>query len=161
MQCGHICHRWQFSSSSIYKLANHVVESDSLNKFKPQHLFNTVWAFATAQVSDPKLFEKVAKAAIQRKEEFDSQGIANLTNSCSCAKLIDTYIDKDLSQIALAYAVADIDAPTLFYDDFINKVWRRTTDLLRLMSHSPTSGICGRRQKDLCMNATRHSFPRI
>jgi len=32
--------------------------------------------------------------------------------------LIDTYIDKDLSQIA---AVADIDAPTLFNDDFINK----------------------------------------
>jgi len=55
---------WAYATAGIShrqlfdKLANHIVESDSLHKFKPQHLFNIVWAYATAQVSDPKLFEK-------------------------------------------------------------------------------------------------------
>eukprot|EP00985_Skeletonema_marinoi_P009303 scaffold4323_cov133-Skeletonema_marinoi.AAC.5 len=49
-----------------------------LDRFIPQDLANTVWAYATAQISHPKMFRKVAKAAIQRKREFISQQIANL-----------------------------------------------------------------------------------
>ena len=41
-------------------MANHRVESDNLDKFKPQSLKDTVWAFATARVQHPQLFEKLA-----------------------------------------------------------------------------------------------------
>eukprot|EP00984_Skeletonema_dohrnii_P015302 scaffold6582_cov83-Skeletonema_dohrnii-CCMP3373.AAC.3 len=119
------------------KLANHIVESDNLNRFEPQALSNTMWAYATAQVSHPQLFRKVAKAAIQRKEEFDSQAVANLLWAYAtmgivdkqlfssfvpkAARLIDSYTDQGLANSGWAYAVADVDDPTLFNAHFINK----------------------------------------
>jgi len=134
---------WAIATAGIHhptlfnKMANHIVESDSLHKFDPQALKDTMWAYATAQVSHPKLFHKVTKAAIKSKEDFVSQGIANLlwayatmgiidkqlfsSFALTAAKLIDTYTNQDLANIAWAYAVADVDAPTLFNDDFINK----------------------------------------
>jgi len=39
----------------------------------------------------------------------------------TAAKLIDSYNNQGLANIAWAYAVADVDAPTLFNDHFINK----------------------------------------
>ncbi|KAL7432976.1 hypothetical protein ACHAXM_005056 [Skeletonema potamos] len=134
---------WAYATAGIHhptlfnKMANHIVASGSLHKFDPQELKDIVWAYATAQVSHPKLFHKVTKAAIKSKEDFVSQGIANLlwayatmgiidkqlfsSFALTAAKLIDTYTNQDLANIAWAYAVADVDAPTLFNDDFINK----------------------------------------
>ncbi len=134
---------WAYATAGVShpelfdKMANHIVKLDNLREFKPQHLSNIVWAYATAQVSHPKMFQKVAKAAIQRKEELTSQQVANLLWSYAtmgiidkvlfssfapiAAKLIDIYNNQDLSHIAWAYAAADVDAPTLFNDRFINK----------------------------------------
>ncbi len=39
----------------------------------------------------------------------------------TAAELVDSHTNQDLDNIALAYAVADIDAPALFNDHFINK----------------------------------------
>jgi hypothetical protein len=135
---------WAYATAGISnpqlfnKIANHIVESDSLHKFDPQELKDIMWAYATAQVSHPKLFQKVAKAAMQREAEFNnSQHVANLlwayttmgitdkqlfsSFALTAAKLIDSYNNQDLANIAWAYAVADVDAPTLFNDDFIDK----------------------------------------
>jgi len=45
--------------------------------FNSQELANTVWAFATADVKAPELFDTVASAALPRLGEFNSQGFAN------------------------------------------------------------------------------------
>ena len=120
------------------KLANHIVKTDNLNQFFPQALSNIVWAYATARVHHPKLFQKVAEAAMQREREFsNSQHVANLLWSYAtmgitdkqlflsfmptAAKLIDSYTNQGLANIAWAYAVADVDAPTLFNAHFNNK----------------------------------------
>jgi hypothetical protein len=139
---------WGYATAGIHhptlfeKIANHIVESDSLDKFEPQELKDTVWAYATAEVSHPKLFQKVAKAAMQRKAEFNnSQHLANLlwayatigitdkqlfsSFAPTSAKLIDSYNNQHLLNVAWAYAVADVDAPTLFNDDFISKCIER------------------------------------
>jgi len=135
---------WAYATADVShaklfeKVANHIVESKSLDRFKPQTVANTVWAYATAQVSHPKLFQKVADAAIQREREFsNSQHVANLlwANAAmgivdkqlflsfmpTAGKLIDSYTNQGLANIAWAYAVADVDAPTLFNAHFINK----------------------------------------
>jgi hypothetical protein len=52
-------------------MANHILQSVNLDRFEPQALKDTMWAQATAQVSHPKLFHKVAKAVMQRKEYFN------------------------------------------------------------------------------------------
>ncbi|KAL7428052.1 hypothetical protein ACHAXM_001287, partial [Skeletonema potamos] len=148
---------WAYATDGINhpelleKVANHIVGLDKLDrigaqelsntvlhKFDPQELKDIMWAYATAQVSHPKLFQKVAKAAMQREAEFNnSQHVANLlwayttmgitdkqlfsSFALTAAKLIDSYNNQDLANIAWAYAVADVDAPTLFNDDFIDK----------------------------------------
>ena len=145
-------------------MANHIVASDRLDRFNPQALKDTVWAYATAQVSHPMLFQKVAKAAIQRKEEINnSQGVANLLWAYStmgivdkklfssfmptAAKLIDSYENQHLANVAWAYAVADVDASTLFNDQFINACVERKVALRRMHSLSSINGICGRQKR--------------
>jgi len=93
------------------------------------------WAYATAQFSHPKLFKKVAEAAIRSKGKFISQEIANLLWAyatmgitdkqlflsfvSTAANLIDSCDNQDLSNIAWSFAVADVDAPSLFNHHFI------------------------------------------
>jgi hypothetical protein len=96
-----------------------------------------MWAYATAQVPHPKLFKKVAEAAIRSKGEFMSQHVANLlwayatmgiidkqlfvTFVPTAAKLIDSFNNQELANMAWAFTVANVDAPTLFNAHFINK----------------------------------------
>jgi hypothetical protein len=135
---------WAYATAGVnhpllfQKVANHIVRLDRLKDFRPQNLSNTVWAYATTKISvHPKMFQQVAKAAIQRNEEFISQEVANLLWSYAtlgiidkqlfssfgpiATKLIDNYSNQDLANIAWAYAVADVDVPTLFNGHFINK----------------------------------------
>jgi len=42
-----------------------------------QALANTAWAFATAGVAAPQLFEAIAREAPMRIKEFNSQNLAN------------------------------------------------------------------------------------
>eukprot|EP00984_Skeletonema_dohrnii_P011446 scaffold4576_cov88-Skeletonema_dohrnii-CCMP3373.AAC.2 len=117
------------------KMANHIVSHDDFDRFIPQELSNFAWAYATAQVPHPKLLKKIADAAIRSKGEFISQDVANilwayatmgitdkqlfLSIVPTAARLIDSYNNQGLANIAWAYAVADIDAPTLFNNNFI------------------------------------------
>jgi hypothetical protein len=115
-----------------------------MDQFGARHISNLAYAYALirfvpALADGSDLFHQVAKAAIQRKEDFNSQGVANLLWSYAkmgvvdgqlflfssfapiAAKLIDSYNNQELANTAWAYAVADIDAPALFNDRFIDK----------------------------------------
>jgi hypothetical protein len=138
---------WAYASAGVShpqlfeKMANHIISPEVLKQLDPQALSNTVWAYATAQVSHPKMFQQVTRAAIQRKEDFISQEVANLLWSYAtmgifdkqlfssfvpiAAQLIDSCNNQGVANIAWAYAVADVDAPTLFNDNFIDKCLER------------------------------------
>ena len=120
------------------KMADHIVGLDHLRDFDSQALSNTVWAYATAQVNHQHLFEKMAKTAIQRPEDFISQEVASLLWSYATMGMVDKQLfssfvpiavqlmdkcnnNQDLGVIAWAYAVVDIEAPTLFNDHFIDE----------------------------------------
>ena len=133
---------WAFATAKeshpnlFTNVANHIISLDNLNDFKPQEFSNTVWAFATAKESHPALFQKLSDAAIKRQNEFTEQGIANFlwayaTNGqidrnlfSSLVPTVEAYLDKcnaqDLANIAWAYTVANVDAPAVFNDEFIN-----------------------------------------
>ena len=118
------------------KVADHIVQLPNLNEFKPQELKDIVWAFATAGESQPELFKKLAGEAIKRQHEFIPQELANflwsyVTNGevdkhlfssliPSVKANLDKYNARDLSNVAWVYSVANIDAPSVFNNDFIN-----------------------------------------
>ena len=118
------------------KLADHVVSLNNLDEFKPQELKDMSWAYATARESHPALFEKLSGAAIKKQNEFKSQELANFlwayaTNGQidrhlfssivpAVKKILWKYNAQDLANIAWAYAVANVDAPSVFNDEFIN-----------------------------------------
>ena len=49
-----------------------------VKEFKVQELANTVWAFATVNELDEKLFAALAREAESRVSEFNAQTIANM-----------------------------------------------------------------------------------
>jgi len=120
----------------LKEVADHIIALDNVDEFKPQHISNIVWAYATAKESHPVLFNKLANAAIKRKNEFSSQEIANFlwayaTNGeidqnlfSSLVSTIEPILDEckpqDLANIAWSYAVANVDVPSLFDDAFIH-----------------------------------------
>ena len=65
----------------------------------------------------------------------------------TAAKLIDSYENQHLANVAWAYAVADVDAWTLFNDHFINACVERKVALRRKHSLSSINGICGRQKR--------------
>ena len=133
---------WAYASAGeshpelFKKVADHIASLDNLNSFTEQALSNTVWAYSTAKELHPTLFQKLSVAAIKRQNEFNSQGIANFlwaytTNGQVDKKLFSSLVptvkanlgkcsEQDLANIAWAYAVANVDAPSVFNDEFIN-----------------------------------------
>ena len=110
---------------------------EEINKCNTQSLVNMAWAFATAKEMKPELFKIIAKSAMERTD-FSPQGISNLLWSLSTAahfdedlllhmaiqakNSLDGFNSQALSNIAWAYAVANIDAACLFHDGgFLNK----------------------------------------
>ena len=104
-----------------------------------KHLWMGIpWAFATAGESHPQLFKKLADEAIKRQHEFKPQEISNFlwafatngqvtTDNHLFSSLVpsvkanlDEYTAQDLANIAWAYSVANVDAPSVFNDEFIN-----------------------------------------
>jgi len=119
------------------KIADHIISLPrGLDEFKPQALSNILWAFATASESHPHLFKKLADEAIKRQHEFTPQGVANFlwayaTNGQvdehlfsslvpSLKDNLDKYTAQELIIAAWAYSVANVDAPSVFKNDFIN-----------------------------------------
>jgi len=128
------------------KMANHIIELPNLNGFKSQALSNTVWAFATTGQSHPQLFNKLANEAIKRQREFTPQGVANFLWAYATNGQIDEnlflslvpsvkdnlgkYTAQDLSNVAWAYSVSNVDAPSVFNNEFINACLKRKNDFI-------------------------------
>ncbi len=131
-----ICHPRLFKA-----VAAHIVGLDnSLGRLTPEDLSTVTRAYATSQRRHKELFGKVASAAILRKDEFNSQNVANLLWACATMRidaqlflsfapivvaLLDTANIHHLSIIAWSYAIADVDVPDLFNFGFVNQVTRK------------------------------------
>jgi len=127
------------------KIADHIISLPSLDEFKPQALSNILWAFATASESHPHLFKKLAEEAIKRQAEFKPQEISNFlwayatngqVNKHLFASLVpsvkanlDKYNAQNLANIAWAYSVANVDAPSVFNDEFLTACLKKENDL--------------------------------
>jgi len=127
------------------EIADHIVQLPNLNEFKPQALSNIPWAFATAGVSHPKLFKKLAEEAIKRQHEFKPQEIANFMWAFATNGQVDKHLFsslvpsvkanlekfncQNLVNVAWAYSVANVDAPSVFNDEFITVCLKKENDL--------------------------------
>jgi len=130
----------------LEKVADHIISLDSLRSFNEQALSNTVWAFASTGVSSPQLFKKVAYEAIERQHNFTSQGVANFlwayaTNGQvdkhlfsslvpSVKTNLDQYNAQNLANVAWAYSVANVDAPSVFNEEFINTCLKKENEFI-------------------------------
>ncbi|KAL7527627.1 hypothetical protein ACHAXR_004634, partial [Thalassiosira sp. AJA248-18] len=104
-----------------------------LSTFEPQDLSITVWAYATARVSDCCLFEKVAdEVASRHLRSFNPQALSNIVwayarAGVSNSRLFDrvayeviehrhlnTFTPQGLSNIVWAFATAEVSNPRLF-----------------------------------------------
>ena len=132
-------------SKLFNKLADHIVALDKMDRFIPQNLSNTVWAYATAKESHPYLFQKLSDAAINRRNEFiEPQHIANFLWANATNGQVDKNLflslvptvqanlgkctEQHLTNIAWAYAVANVDATSVFNDDFTNACLQKEED---------------------------------
>jgi len=127
------------------KIADHIISLPSLDEFKPQALSNILWAFATASESHPHLFKKLAEEAIKRQHDFKPQELANFlwahaTNGQvdehlfaslvpSVKANLDKYNAQNLANVAWAYSVANVDAPSVFNDEFLTACLKKENDL--------------------------------
>ena len=118
------------------KVADHIVSLDTLRTFNGQALSNTVWAYATAGESHPQLFKKLADEAIKRQHEFIPQDTANFLWAFATNGQVDEHLfsslvpsvkanldkcnEQELINVAWAYSVANVDAPSVFNNEFIN-----------------------------------------
>ena len=100
----------------------------------PKGLSNTVWAFTTAGVSDPRLYEKVADAivALGHLEDFKPQAISNTLWAFANAEVshprlfekvadhimtldhLGSFNSQDITNTVWAYATAEVSHPYLF-----------------------------------------------
>jgi len=126
------------------KVANHIVKLLNLNRYDPQALKDIVWAYATAGESHPQLFKKLADEANKRQHELIPQQISNFlwafaTNGQvdehlfsslvpSVKANLNKYNAQNLSNVAWAYSVADVDAPSVFNDEFANACLRKENE---------------------------------
>jgi len=123
------------------KIADHIVGLNNLHNYKSQELKDIVWAFATAGESQPQLFNKLADEGIKRQHEFIPQEISNFlwahaTNGQvdehlfsslvpSVKDNLDRFNAQNLANVAWAYSVANVDAPSIFNNEFINACLRK------------------------------------
>ncbi|KAJ1457291.1 hypothetical protein M885DRAFT_130127 [Pelagophyceae sp. CCMP2097] len=106
------------------------VASKKIATFNPQHLANTVWAYATAGVAAPALFEAVAAEAPKKIATFTPQDLANTVWAYATAgvaapalfeavaaeapKKIATFTPQNLANTVWAFAKTGVVAPALF-----------------------------------------------
>ena len=114
-------------------MANHIVDSDHLDRFVPQALSNIVWAYATAGIRHEELFEKVAShiVGLDRMVRFQPQALSNTVWAYATVnipheelfeKMANAILDKlnrfthpqDFSNTAWAFAKTGISHPKLF-----------------------------------------------
>jgi len=127
------------SHSKLYtKVGDHIVGRDNLNDFWPQAQKDLVWAYATVEESHPQLYKKIADhiISLNNLNSFNGQDCSNTvwayaTNGQIDERLfsslvpsvkanLDEFIAQGLSNVAWAYTVANVDAPSVFNNEFIN-----------------------------------------
>jgi hypothetical protein len=127
------------------KIACLLLKFHSFNCFEEAHLCKLVCAYAHAGINDPLLFQTFSLVCIQRREKFTPQGISNILWAFAYMNVIerdlflsflplvatnlDDYNVTDLMTVAWSYAVADIDAPNLFNQQFLDACLKRIGDL--------------------------------
>jgi hypothetical protein len=103
---------------------------DTIHSFNSQDIANTVWAFATAGIAAPKLFDTAADAAVRKIGNFNEQNIANtvwafatagiaapalFTAAADAAVLkIGRFTEQEIANTVWAFATPGIAAPKLF-----------------------------------------------
>ncbi|KAL9178601.1 hypothetical protein ACHAXT_001939 [Thalassiosira profunda] len=113
--------------------------------FDARSLARMAWAFAKAREDRHQLFESVANAAIARRDEFEPQSISMLLWACSDVGHLDQRLFESLAPVAAASlkdstaqglatiawanAVANVDAPCLFNDAFIDACAEKESEL--------------------------------
>ncbi|KAL3763338.1 hypothetical protein ACHAW5_011005 [Stephanodiscus triporus] len=125
---------WSFASLDFHHRPLLSALADSSDRrwsqFDASSIANMAWAYATGREDRPRLFEGIVNAAIDRRNEFTSQGVSMLLWSCSAAGHFDRRLFlsmeptarsllrecdcQSLANIAWAYAVADLEADSLF-----------------------------------------------
>ena len=99
-------------------------------EFDAASIANMAWAYSTARADMPRLFEGIASVAMYKRDEFKSQGVSMLIWSYAAIGHVDrsllTWFEpmvksvlrecncQSLTNIAWTYAVADINADSLF-----------------------------------------------
>ncbi|KAL7548004.1 hypothetical protein ACHAWF_011280 [Thalassiosira exigua] len=122
----------------LAEVADRVAGLEDLEAFAPRDLRRVVEAYASAREHRPRLFKRIAAAAIARREEFDPQDAVELLRAYArngqiqralfeslapkAAELAGECRAHTLAVIARTYAVADVDCPELFGDDFVEAV---------------------------------------
>jgi len=79
------------------------------NSYLPQQIANFLWAYATNGQVDEHLFSSLVPSVKDNLDKYNAQ---------------------DLSNIAWAYSVANVDAPSLFNNDFINSCLKKEDDFI-------------------------------
>eukprot|EP00985_Skeletonema_marinoi_P019760 scaffold11437_cov176-Skeletonema_marinoi.AAC.3 len=112
----------------------YIVGVCNLGRFNPQALSNTVWAYATADMHHPQLFEKVANhiAESDSLDRSDPQALSNIVWAYATAGInhprlfekvanhiaesdgLGRFNSQNLSNIVWAYATANVRHPKLF-----------------------------------------------
>ena len=132
---------WAHAASEIAdprlfdQIATHIVGLENLDDFTPQALSNILWGYTVLQESYPLLSEKITNAAIEKKEAFNFQEISSLLWVQATAGIVDEHVylsmvpvvrsiittcnEQCLANIAWAYTVSGVAAPSLFDDEFI------------------------------------------
>ena len=119
---------------------------DYLNEFAPRDLSNLMWAYATAGMYHPSLFDAVSVACARRRDDFNAhQAIANMLWAYASIGRAGEHMFvawipavlsvlrgcdvRSLTSIAWAYAVANVDAPSLFGPDFLDICHERWAEI--------------------------------
>lgn len=126
------------------KTGDAVASLDGLQSFTGQALSNLVWSYAAAKERHPELFQKVADHilsleswgnSVGRQGEFNARGVANFlwayaTNGHDAerqfsslaqfvGRLLGSCNSQELANVAWAYSVANVEAPSVFNDAFV------------------------------------------
>jgi len=136
-------------SGLFQKVANHIVGLNNLRHFNEQDTSNTVWAFAKAGESHQLMFQRLADHIITLNKSgrfSEEQGFSNTVWAYATNGLIDyhlgmpslfsslehiakanldEYTAQGLANVAWSYTVANVDAPSVFNNEFINACLRK------------------------------------
>jgi hypothetical protein len=110
------------------------------NDFNLQNIDNLLWAYATVGKIDQHLFTSFTPIIKLSLSQSNCQNVA---------------------LVAWAYAIANVNAPSLFNADFVAAFKQKRTILVRRISLSFISGSCGKSSSNLILDCLQHSVKNV